>query len=82
MKKNWTGRYADTREATETLEEDLKRAIEEGRYRSELSGGGTLDERYYMDGGFRIDAYFPSNSKKGYSHDRVSSKNGYEHFHD
>lgn len=81
MSKDWSGRYADSREANEPLEKDLERAMG-GFFRSELPGGGTLDERYYKDGSFRIDAYAPSSSPKCHSHDRVSSRNGYEHLHD
>lgn len=44
MSKDWSGRYADSREANEPLEKDLERAMG-GFIRSELPGGGTLDER-------------------------------------
>lgn len=77
----WSGLYSDTKEAKEPLEKDIERAMG-GWIRSELPGGGTMDERVYSDGGYRIDVYAPSNSEKGHSHDRCSSKDGSKHLHD
>ena len=77
----WTGLYKDSEEAKGTLEDDIERGLY-GHFRYELPGGGTLDERYYPDGGYRWDAYSPSDSPKGYFHVRLSSRNGYEPKHD
>lgn len=77
----WSGLYSDTKEGSDSLEADILRAMD-GHYRSELPGGGTMDERYYLDGGYRWDVYCPSDSAEGHSHDRLSSRNGYEHLHD
>ena len=77
----WSGLYSDTKECNDSLEGDILRAMD-GYIRSELPGGGTLDEHYYLDGGYRWDLYAPSDSPKGHSHDRLSSRNGYQHLHD
>lgn len=78
----WTGLYADTKEAETSLEDDIASLAFDGFFRGELPNGGTFDQRYYEDGGYRWDIYAPSSSSKGHSHDRLSSRNGYEHLHD
>lgn len=77
----WTGLYADSDEAKDTLEDDIERGLG-GFFRGELPGGGTFDQRYQEDGSFRWDIYAPSTSSKGHSHDRLSTSKGYEHLHD
>lgn len=77
----WNGKYSETRESKESLEKDIERAMT-GWIRSEVAGGGTLDERTYLDGGYRVDLYLPSSSSKGHSHDRLTSTDGYKRLHD
>lgn len=79
--KKWDGRYRNTYESKEPLEKDIERAME-GRFCYETSDGGTVREKYGIEGLERIDVYGPSESNKGHSHTGMVEKDGmFEIFH-
>lgn len=63
-KKKWDGRYENTYEGKQSLEDDIKDYIEKGVMTYPTSSGGTVRQS-----DTRIDVYGPSDSKYGHSHD-------------
>ena len=58
----WDGRYENTKESEQSLEQDILDAME-GKFTYPTSTGGTVRET-----DTRIDVYGPSDSSKGHSH--------------
>lgn len=70
----WDGRYENTYEGQQSLEDDILDAGE-GRFCYPTSSGGTV--RQTDD---RIDVYAPSDSSRGHSHDWYDAQtNTYGH---
>lgn len=63
MANPWDGRYENTKEAGQSLEQDILDAGM-GKFTSPTSNGGTIRQT-----DTRIDVYGPSDSSKGHSHD-------------
>lgn len=70
----WDGKYENTKESKESLENDILNAGI-GKFCYPTNTGGT-----YRETDDRIDVYGPSNSSKGHSHDWYD-KNTNEHGH-
>lgn len=72
----WDGRYDNTYEGQQSLEDDIMDAGS-GRFCYPTSSGGTVRES-----DSRIDVYGPSNSSRGHSHDAYDSNTGSTYHHD
>lgn len=72
----WDGRYDNTYEGKQSLEDDILDAGT-GKFCYPTSSGGTVRQT-----DTRIDVYGPSNSSKGHSHDWYDSTTGEYGHHD
>lgn len=72
----WSGRYEDTKESKQSLEEDLLDAMK-GKFCYPTSNGGTVRQT-----DTRIDVYAPRDSSKGHSHDWYNGKTKTSGHHD
>lgn len=73
---SWDGRYDNTYEGKQSLEDDIMDAGR-GKFTYPTSTGGTVRQ---TDN--RIDVYSPSNSSKGHSHDWYDGKTNTTGHHD
>ena len=58
----WSGRYEDTYEGSQSLEDDIMDAGQ-GKFTYPTADGGTIRQT-----DSRIDVYYPSDSSRGHSH--------------
>ncbi len=72
----WDGRYENTNEGKQSLEDDILDAMS-GKFCYPTSDGGTVRQT-----DSRIDVYGPSDSPKGHSHDWYNAKTNEHGHHD
>ena len=76
MSKKWDGRYENTKESGQSVDQHLRDIIN-GKHCYPTSDGGTVRET-----DSRIDVYGPSDSSKGHSHDWYDGKTNTTGHHD